>query len=259
MDAQDGGQSTYNGSIAVTQLDRSLVQSALPGDLRLAQRLDGGNTHPVIHLVGHQRNLKYLSNGIPIDSPIPDYQEMILLIPFVIRGSGSKWHNFVVRMYLNSAVPIILGDLVYAYAKLPGQLAESGARDDLTTAITDLSVTFLLVFKDDVRVTGPWSTSDTAGLALPPWKDLQEILKMPLLGADVAQNTIVRTVCSYWEWDLTSAEVAPVTSRHQYLQACAEGMSGWVKLGQLSSDPKGSFAIRGLRWRMATAPADCYF
>ena len=28
---------------------------------------------------------------------------------------------------------------------------------------------------------------------------------------------------------------------------------------QLSSDPKGSFAIRGLRWRMATAPADCYF
>jgi hypothetical protein len=94
-DAQYGGQSTYNGSIAVTLLDRSLVQSALPGDIRLAQRLDGGTTHPLVHLVGHQRNLKYLINGIPIDSFLPDYQEMILLIPFVVRAFGSKWHNFV--------------------------------------------------------------------------------------------------------------------------------------------------------------------
>ena len=110
------------------------------------------------------------------------------------------------------------------------------------------------MFEDNVSVIGPWTS---AGPTLP--QDLQEILKMPLVGADVFQGSIVGTVCSYWEWDYAGAEVAPVTSRHQYLQALAEGMSGWVQLGPLSSDPSGSFAIRGLRWRMATVPADCYF
>jgi hypothetical protein len=151
----------------------------------------------------------------------------------------------------------ILGDAIYAYAKLSAELPESGARDDLTTRINFLS--FLLVFEDTVKVTGPWSTSDTAGPKLPPWKGLQEILKMPLVGAYVAGGSILRTVCSYWEWDYTSAEVAPVASRHQYHQALAKGMSGWVQLGPLSSDPNGSFAIRSLRWRMATEPAACYF
>src|SRR5262245_37284209 len=43
-DAQEGGQSTYNGSIAVSLLDRSLMQNALPDDFRLAHRRDGGRS-----------------------------------------------------------------------------------------------------------------------------------------------------------------------------------------------------------------------
>ena len=98
-----------------------------------------------------------------------------------------------------------------------------------------------------------------AGSLRAPITTSHQILKMPLVRADVAGGSILRTVCSYWEWDYASAEVAPVTSRHQYHQPLAKGMSGWVQLGPLSSDPSGSFAIRGLRWRMATKLATCYF
>ena len=70
---------------------------------------------------------------------------------------------------------------------------------------------------------------------------------MPLVGADVVLGTIVRTVCSYWEWDYTNAEVAPASSQHQFLQPPREGTASWVQLGQLSSEPDGTFAIRGLR------------
>ena len=40
-------------------------RGSLPGDFRLAQATDGGNTHPVIHLVGHQRDLMIVQGGVP--------------------------------------------------------------------------------------------------------------------------------------------------------------------------------------------------
>ena len=254
-DAQEGGQSTYNGSIAVILLDRFLVQSALPADFRLAERTDSGNTHPVIHLVGHQLELMLLKGGVPQPSGAPAYQEMILLIPFVNRGSGSKWHTFALRMYLDQVAEVAIGNITFAYAKVLGQLAEIGLPDDLTTRITVL----LRVFEGNLRRTGPWRTLDNARMTLPPWKDLQEIFKMPVVGADVTLGAVVRTVCSYWEWDYTNAEVAPATSRHQFLQSLRDGMDSWVQLGPLSSDPNGTFAIRGLRWRLAAQPPACSF
>jgi len=36
-------------------------------------------------------------------------------------------------------------------------------------------------------------------------------------------------------------------------------MDGWVQSGPLSSDPNGTFAIRGLRWRLAAQPPACSF
>ena len=64
---------------------------------------------------------------------------------------------------------------------------------------------------------------------------------MPVVGADVTLGYVVRTVCSYWEWDYTKTEVAPATSRHQFLQSLRDGMEWWVQLGPLSSDPNGTF------------------
>jgi hypothetical protein len=113
------------------------------------------------------------------------------------------------------------------------------------------------VFVDTVTLTGPWVASNNVTLA--GWSDLQEIFKMPLVGANVAFGNVLQTVCSYWEWDYTNAEVAPAFSQLQFLQPPCVGTNSWVQLGQLSSDPNGTFAVSGLRWRMAGVPPACVF
>jgi hypothetical protein len=252
-DAQEGGQATYDGSINVTMLDRNLVEKVLPVDFRLAQRKDGGLMHPVIHLVGHQRNLMLLVSGTPLPAFKPDYDEFILLIPFVIRGSGTKKHSFVVRMYLSDPVAVALGT-IYEYAKELALLTETGTTGLKTSIRT--TVLFELLFEGAVKLTGAWRTAENASLSLPGWTNLQEIFKMPLVGATVLGG-FVRTACSYWEWDFTSVEVAPATSRHRFLRPLREGMDDWVRLGPLWS--ASTYAIRGLRWRLATQPPPCQF
>jgi hypothetical protein len=255
-DVQNGGQSTYEGAIVVTLLDRDLVEKALPGDFHLAPRIGAGKTHPIIHLVGYQRDLKLLEGGVQKPAGTDGYQEMILLVPFVVRGTGAKWHSFVVRMFLDSTAAIVIGDVVYAYAKLPAEFAESGPADDLTTRILLL---LQAVFQGNVKRTGAWRSSDNAQTTLAQWSDLREIFAMPLVGVEVVLGSIVRAVCSYWEWDYTGAQVAPAISRHTFLRPFRDGLEGWPMLGSLPSPPNGAFVIRGLRWRLAKQPPPCVF
>ncbi len=247
--AQDGGQATYNGSITVISLDRGVVENALPGNFWLAERKDRGSTHPVIVLVGHQRDLKILHNGVPEPAGPGDYQEVSLLIPFVVRGSGTKWHSFVVGMYLDNVGAVEIGNTVFAYSKLLALLRESGRPEDLTTRVSLLRK----AFECNVQLTDSWRTADNARTSLDRWCAIQQIFEMPLVGV------MEQTVCSYWEWDYTAVEVAPTTAQHQFFQPLRQGMSGWVGLGQLSGALDGTFAIRGLRWRLAQRPPACKF
>ncbi len=257
-DATEGAQSTYDGSIAVTLLDRDLVESVLPEGFHLAVRTDGANDHLVILLIGHQRAPLALHNGATQKIPdAHDYQEMILLVPFVLHGSGTKWHTFVVRMYLDDFGAIGIGNTVYAYAKDVADLTENGTRDHLTTQVAPfLRGTY---FGSDVMVTGPWRSSDDAQASIPRWRDLQAIFKMPLVGIDVVNGTVVRRVCSYWEWDYTQAQIAPAISRHRFYQSFREGMDDWVTLGPLTSALDGAVVLRRLRWRLALPPPPCRF
>jgi len=96
--AQWGGQSTYDGSIAVTLFERAIVEPVLPPGFSLAARTDGATTHPVIHMIGHQRNPMLLEDGFLVPALDLGYQEMSLLIPYVVANRGTMmWHTFVVR------------------------------------------------------------------------------------------------------------------------------------------------------------------
>src|SRR5271168_1232019 len=235
--AQYGGQSTYDGSIAVTVLDRAIVEQVLPSAFALAQRTDGAATHPVIHLIGHQRDLMYLEDGIPVPAFVPDYREMSLLVPFVVLSQNAmspsaKWHNFVVRMYLDDLGAVEAGNTYYAYQKELAALPESDA-----PKIVNWKVLTLLqgdVFTSTVDRTGPWSSPSNA--SIPGLTDVQTLFAMPLVGADVDPNgAVTRVICSYWEWDYTNAEVAQATSDHEFLQQFCPGMGGWI--GQPTGPP----------------------
>lgn len=257
-DATFGGQSTYDGSITVTLLDRALVTNVLPSGYSLAARKDGQNLHPVILLIGHQRDLKYLVDGVLMPASDPDYQEVILLIPFVVRaGAGMKWHTFAVRMYLDDLTAIAIGNSVLAYAKQPATIVESGTQV-MTTQVTPFLQS--IDFQSDVTMTGSWSSATSASGMLPRWTDLQTIFAMPIVGVDTGlNNTAVREVCSYWEWDYSTADVAPTTSYHRFFKPFRSGMNGWVALGPLSNALDGAIIVRGLRWRIATTPPACQY
>ncbi len=114
--ATAGGEATYHGNLVFTNLDRPLVQAVLPPELKLAPNSAAPGLHPVIYLYGRPTDTKW----IVADTPIligPNYQELMLLVPFVQESTGSMWHNYVVRMYLDDANAIWIGNLFFAYAK----------------------------------------------------------------------------------------------------------------------------------------------
>ncbi|MBV8340493.1 MAG: hypothetical protein JO343_11150 [Candidatus Eremiobacteraeota bacterium] len=200
-----------------------------------------------------------LEDGVPYPAFDLGYQEVILLVPFVVCPPGTLWHSFAVRMYLNDVAAIEIGNRVYAYAKEFAFVPQQSAGSDLITNVMPLLEGNVFA-SDPLRRTGPWSSPSSSSASVPNWNDFQEFFAMPLVGVDVDPSTgaVTRTVCSYWEWDYTNAEIAPATSNHEFRKEFRSGMGGWV--GQaLSSPPAGAIKIRGLRWRLADPPTACQF
>jgi hypothetical protein len=257
-----GGQSTYDGSIAVTLLDRIVVEAVLPVGFELAARRDGATTHPVVHLIGHQRNPMLLVAGELFPAPDPGYVEMILLAPYVLLPQGAttaqgasaqdaKWHTFVVRMYLNDDAAIEIGNSVFAYRKRFAYLPESDP-----PGVVSWDVFPHLegdVFRSAVTQNGQWLSLCGVPAPLPAWPNIQKLFEMPLVGVD--DGAVTRIVCSYWEWDYTNAEISEGTSQHDILQPFCPGMGG----GWIGPRTGPSVLIRGLRWRLSQYPPQCEF
>jgi len=261
-DATDGGQSTYDGAVVVTLLTRDLVEPALPSGFALAARRDGGQLHPVIHLIGRQTNLMKLVNSAP--QPLPgarDYNELILLIPFVQKGPGQNWHSYSARMYLDDPAAVGVGNAVYAYAKDPAFLTQSPAGPQTTFTLVQSLLLKPLLFQCTIAITGAWQDAD--GMTVPPrWADIRRILEMPVLGVDGIFGQ-TRNVCSYFEWNCAAAQVAPATSQHTFLSTFRDGMDNWPGLGTLVNAQDGAIALRGVQWRLALKygvdPPPCAF
>lgn len=246
--ATNGGQSTYDGTMMVALLDRSLVKQVLAPGLDLAVcNLPGATVHPVILLLGKQYDLCYLINGTTVSANATPYTELILIVPFTVQPPGTKWHNFVVRMYLDNPEAIIIGDAIYAYAKLPGTFSTQG-----TTSTVQFNAG--TVFQCDVT---PGAAASVApGATLPPgFAEIQKIFEMPMLGYFGVNPPAFlpgwRFSCSYFEWDYSNAFAAPADTTFTFVQGFTPNMSGWVSLGQLSNARSGAFSIMGLRWRLS--------
>lgn len=248
----DGAQSTYEGAILVTMLDSDLVDDILPTGLSLAQNKDPTiQTHPVIVLLGVQGDLRLLQGGKPVDLGVQPYTELILMIPFVVRDSGLKWHNYAVRMYLDNAQAIVIGDIFYAYAKEPAFF--------VNTATTTTVLQVGRVFKIDVQDAGPTTDLAAPGVALPAGlSQIDEVFKMPIVGHfdgwpyPYPPPPSYPFSCSYFEFDFSQTKVTPANGVFRFIQEFRPGMSGWVSLGEIANSPNGAFRISGMRWRLAS-------
>lgn len=235
-DAKTGGQSTYHGKVVFTNIDQKIVANALPQGLRLAEKKISAtpDLHPIVYLYGHQTKTKWVIRGknIPVGQ---DYQELILLIPFVQLVDHENWHNYVVRMYLNDRAARDIGNKFFGYAKHDATFDETATE---FTVLVDSRPTF----HARIETLGPWQTSTDAERTLPHYRDIQTIFEMPALGMKKVKKN-PRFVCSYFEWKYDAAEIAPVQSQH------------WLLLsGPLTSVPDGAIAIRNLEWRIKSPP-----
>jgi hypothetical protein len=250
----DGLQSTYSGTVAITSVNRAVVQQMLPPGLTLAQPQPGtwgAASHPVLHMIGEQRAPSTLvaSAVWPVVWPVvgaPGYDEMILVVPFVLRANGTLWHNYVVRMYLNHIIPVFGGNELYGYAKELARLdhAQNGGAVQHTVTSEDMLTTW---FRDAIDVTAQPTTASAAA-NLPRWNDVQKILEMPFLGIRSTDNAFV---CSYWELDYSSATIEATVSRHQVVTKFRPGMEPWETMGTVRSAPDGAFTMSQVRWRLA--------
>ena len=240
--ATTGGEATYHGTIVFTNLDRSLVQAILPPPLKLATNSAAPGLHPVAYLYGRPTNTHWIVSNTPILIG-PNYQELMLLVPFVQTTAGTRWHNDVARMYLDDWNAIAIGNLFFGYAKEWGTSQESG------TEVTELAAA-TPYFHTNIQTTGSWEPSAQAEQDIPNYRAIQTILAMPMVGRDSSGALI----CSYFELNYGSAMVRPAQSTHEFLQPFTTGMAGWVTLGSLSSVVNGAVAIRDLNWRIRQPP-----
>ncbi len=253
----NGLQSTYNGTAFVSMLDKTEVSKVLPSGFGLANKNAASDTHPVIFLIGDQREPSFLADGkVTTICQSCGYKEMILLIPFVVRYPDTQWHNYAVRMYLDDWSAVLGGNSIYGYAKQYAFLTKTEL-----TGVTkhDIHPVFGgLIFRSEVELTGPWVSVSQAAASVPRWADLEQIFKAPVLGQQPSDAfDPLAFICSYWEWDFTNAEVAPAASKHQIARKFRDGMENWVS-GVLVPNPlDGAVSMRGIRWRLAEPPEGC--
>ena len=103
------GHSVFTGFVVFTNVERAVVTPLLAPGLCLAETKKHLAFHPIVHIVGQQQQTGWsFGSGREheVDQP---YGEFILIVPFVLQPPGTQWHNFVVRMYLESAIAKELG------------------------------------------------------------------------------------------------------------------------------------------------------
>ena len=167
-----------------TNLDRCVVQAVIPPQSKLAPNSAAPGLHPVAYLYGRPTNTHWIIANTPILIG-PNYQELMLLVPFVQESAGTLWHNYVVRMYLDDSNAIAIGNLFFAYAKEWGTSQESG------TEVTELARQ--RHFHANIQTTGPWLPSAPADTTIPNYQAIQTILAMPIVGRGLTARSSART------------------------------------------------------------------
>lgn len=249
----NGLQSTYSGTLAVTMMDRTAVARVLPPGFSLASPVNPSARHAVIHLIGDQLEPATVAFGQVVRLPAFGYREMIVLVPYVVRDSGSGMHAFVARMFLTDPTAVVGGN-EFGYAKVVANLdrVDASARTNYQVTTPDRATTW---FVNEINLSGQWTQSTVYP---PRWEELREIFRMPVLGLRPADPLRpAQFMCSYWEWDFAEAELAIATSTHRFVTKYVDGADGWVAAGPLSNAPDGAVAMRRVRWRLATPPTAC--
>jgi len=245
-----GARTTYIGHIMVTQLPRSEVEKVLRSGLRLSDLATNPGTatamHPIIILAGRQTELTWNVPGWPTLPEQNNYNELMLLIPFVTSATGTKWHNYVVRMYLDSADAVTVGNQWWGYQKEMAALTIPAATGTISVS---------------QGCDRKFEATTTAASGLANYSELQKILSMPILATLNPTSNPVDS-CSYFVFDWTAAQAQPENVKMSFEKTFlspavsnppSTGMDPWVTRGQLANSPGWAFGIQNVHWQITYA------
>ena len=248
-DTKFGGQATWEGRAIVVNVPDTAARQMLPSGFQLAKNTPPhANLHPVLVLLGHQLDSKYV---LPSANPAVgvDYTEMIVLLPFVQKAGKQRWHNLIVRIYLDDLAALYLGNLYYGTMKEEATFTETPSSVEVRrNGVPWFTATF--------SPNGPWMDNADAETTLPNYPALQTILEMPVQGT-LTHVPGTPPACSYFEWSYATARVRRVSAKLAFLQPLRTGVTSWTALGQLGSVGDGAWEIEKIRWRLAFPPIEC--
>lgn len=249
-------QTTYDGDIVFANLPRTVVDDVLPADLQLAPNVgDMPTQHPVVLVFGTQTKLQWILPPIPAGN---DYHELILIIPFVQKVGGQKWHNYVVRMYLDWQLGVDGGNFMYGYMKELGVLTKEFSLAPPPEFVFKVSRGNADKFRGEVTGVSALMKDSVAQTSLTNYQAMKTIFTMPILGTMTTSAATTSYVCSYFLWNWDMADVRKASTRLQFLSDFVPNMSPWVAQGPINNLANGDFGVTGLVWEL-TAPKACVF
>jgi len=251
-----GGQSSFDGEIVFTNLPRTVVEDVLPTDLQLATNTAQPTKHPVILAFGLQHNLKWVFPGgwsIGLDK---EYNELMVIIPFVQKQGKQKWHNYVMRMYLDWPWAINTGNTYFGFRKEEAAFLRavlpSPADYELSLTKNDASL-----WNGKVTGLAAWMDNTSAKASLANYAAMREIFKMPMLGT-LSLAIGDPYVCSFFDWRLADSQLRRSEVDYRFQANFVPNMAAWVAAGVLTNTDDGGFGVKRLQWRM-TSPLPCRF
>jgi hypothetical protein len=236
-DGAFAGQATFDGAVVTTHWPRTEVERLLPPELELAP--SASDLHAVLFTFGDQTRGTVVFGGSWFQVGTL-YREFGIAIPFVRRRGGRNLHLYVVRMFSDSYPAYWYGNASYGLGKVMATLAWDGRRFAATTAEDDP------LTHADVEPVEPWRpAAEARGFAV-----LRAALALPIAG----RRDDGTFVSSYFRWEIDEAEVRPA---HASVSVDAPLVDG-VPRRRLTGVPGGTFAVRGMLWRI-TWPMACRF
>lgn len=294
-----GGQSTYEGHVIFLEKPRAVVEGLLPPNsgLHLAapsSTATDPSNYPVLVMYGLQSNLSWNLAYVSLLQPqYQPYYELVLLIPFVQKdGGSSKWHNYIVRMYLNWQLGVDVGIAYYGYQKRlatfgtealppltstsptpPGSVQMSACSPTSATSGCSASSNGKQ-FTARMLGVGAWGPSSSLD-SLDSYQAMKSILSMPVLGTCEAPNLfggcymfgqpavlpIIVTngahMCSYFVFTWDSAQARRESAELAFLSDFSlqgGNLSPWVQQ-VMSNVPDGAFGVKDLNWQLTLSQA----
>jgi hypothetical protein len=218
--------------LALLVVRREEAGAMLPAGLRLApQDLAPGERHPLLLVLGHQRNVRFALSSAGID-----YLEFILAVPFVehARSGAGPAGPFVYlpRLFLDRRLPTVAGRLLLAYEKRRALISATDGTYRITAAGTG-----------EPLLSARFRMAPQAAGASPP-AGLEEIFRLPVIS---------RRRSGAWRYSvadlaLDRAEIAPLAVDLEIERPFVPGLPA----GSFAIDPRSGRAVRiRASWRLS--------